>query len=284
MFAPCTTLREEEGDYAVAFALPGDAEGLIHIYGRQPSDTRRLEGDTFDTGNLYQGGSESLMVLDDVFVPWDRVFMCGEWKWSYPMIHRFAGYHRNCYGAGKSTIADIVIGATALMAEYNGVAKNPIIRDKLIEMEQMARTIYACGLTSCVEGYTTPSGVFNVNIMYTNVTKLHVGRLTYEIARLAEDIAGGSIATMPSDRDLNHPEVGKYVEKYLKGVDGVPTENRMRLMRLIEHFCYGQGSVYFLSEALHGAGSPQGQKILIERESNLEIKRQWAKALAGIKD
>ena len=284
VFAPCTTLREEESDYAVTFAVPADAEGLLHVYGRQPSDTRRMEGDDFDSGNLNHGGNESLLVLDDVFVPWDRVFMCGEYKWSFPMIHRFAGYHRNCYGAGKSAIADIVIGAAALMADYNGLSKNTMIRDKLTEMVHMARTIYACGLTSCIEGYSTPSGIFNVNLMYTNVTKLHVGRLTYEIARLAEDIAGGSVTTMPSYRDLKDPVVGKYVEKYLKGVDGVPTENRMKLIRLIEHFCYGQGAVYFLSEALHGAGSPQGQKLLIQRESDLDTKKQWAKNLAGIVD
>ncbi|MBW2062801.1 MAG: 4-hydroxybutyryl-CoA dehydratase [Deltaproteobacteria bacterium] len=282
--APCTTLREEEEDYAVVFAVPADAEGLFHVMGRQPSDTRRLEGDLFDLGGVNQGGNETLMIFDDVFVPWDRVFMCGEWKWSFPMIHRFAGYHRNCYGAGKSAIADIVIGAAALMAEYNGVARNSIIRDKLTEMVHMARTIYACGLTSCVEGYSTPSGIFNVNLMYTNVTKLHVGRLTYEIARLAEDIAGGLIATMPSHKDFTDPKIGKYVNKYLKGVDGVPTENRMKLMRLIEYFCYGQGSVYFLSESLHGAGSPQAQKLLIERESDLETKKEWAKSLAGISD
>ena len=284
VFAPCTTLREDESDYAVAFAVPADAEGLLHVYGRQPSDTRRLEEDNFDCGNLNHGGNESLLVLENVFVPWERVFMCGENKWSSPMIHRFAGYHRNCYGAGKSAIADIVIGAAALMADYNGLSKNTIIRDKLTEMVHMARTIYACGLTSCIEGYDTPSGIFNVNLMYTNVTKLHVGRLTYEIARLAEDIAGGSITTMPSYKDLKDPVVGKYVDKYLKGVDGVPTENRMKLIRLIEHFCYGQGAVYFLSEALHGAGSPQSQKLLIHRESDLETKKQWAKTLAGIDD
>jgi 4-hydroxybutyryl-CoA dehydratase/vinylacetyl-CoA-Delta-isomerase len=78
--------------------------------------------------------------------------------------------------------------------------------------------------------------------------------------------------------------VGKFVDKYYKGVEGVPTEHRMKLMRLIEHFCYGQGAVYFLSEALHGAGSPQSQKLLIERESDLDSKKQWAKNMAGIPD
>ncbi|MCP4754609.1 MAG: 4-hydroxybutyryl-CoA dehydratase, partial [Proteobacteria bacterium] len=215
VFAPCTTLREDEKDYAVAFSVPADAEGLIHIYGRQPSDTRRMEGNDFDSGNVNHGGNESLLVLEDVFVPWDRVFMCGEYEWSFPMIHRFAGYHRNCYGAGKSAIADIVIGAAALMAEYNGLSKKTMVRDKLTEMVHMARTIYACGLTSCIEGHRTPSGIYNVNLMYTNVTKLHVGRLTYEIARLAEDITGGSVTTMPSYQDLKSPKVGKYVEKYM---------------------------------------------------------------------
>ncbi len=284
MVSPCTSLQQGEEDYAVAFVIPSDAEGLIHFYGRQPSDTRKWEQDSFDIGNSYHGGNESLVVFDNVFVPWERVFMCGEWKWSVPMIHRFAGYHRNCYGAGKSAIADIVIGAAALMAEYNGLSNNRIIRDKLAEMVHMAETIYACGLASCVLGGPTPSGIYNVNVLYTNITKLHVGRFNFEIARLAEDIAGGSVSTMPSSKDLKNPEVGKFVEKYLKGVDGVPTEHRMRLFRLIEHFCYGPGSVYFLSEALHGAGSPQGQKLMIDRQGDFEFKKNLAKALAGIKD
>lgn len=280
--APCTSLQGEEKDYAVAFAVPGDAEGIIHFYGRQASDTRKMERDSFDIGNAFHGGNESLMVFDNVFVPWDRVFMCGETEWSIPMIHRFAGYHRNCYGASKSAIAEILIGAAALMAEYNGLSKNPIIRDKLTEMVHLAETLYACGLASCVEGHPTPSGIYNVNFMYTNVAKLNVGRFTYEIARLAQDIAGGLVATMPSSKDLANPEVGKYVEKYLRGVDGVPTEYRLRLMRLIENFCFGTGSVYFLSEALHGAGSPQGQKILIERQANFAQMKELAKKLAGI--
>ncbi len=281
MISPCTSLREGEGDYAVACAVPSDAKGITHFYGRQPSDTRRME-DSFDSGNLHQGGNECLVVFDDVFVPMERVFMCGEWKWSVPMIHRFAGYHRNCYGAGKSAIGDIVIGAAALMAEYNGIADNRIIKDKLTEMTHMAETIYACGLASCVLGTPTASGVYNVNVLYTNITKLHVSRFNYEIARLAEDIAGGSVSTMPSAKDLADPIMGKFLKKYLKGVDGVPTEHRMRLFRLIEHFCYGPGAVYFLSEALHGAGSPQAQKMMIERAGDFEMKKSLARKMAGI--
>jgi len=280
--SPCTSLRKGDEEYAVAFVVPADAEGIIHFYGRQPSDTRKME-DSFDIGNNMHGGNECLVVFDDVFVPWERVFMCGEVEWSIPMIHRFAGYHRNCYGAGKSAIADIVIGAAALMAEYNGLADNRIIQDKLSEMVHMAETIYACGLASCVLGTPTDSGIYNVNVLYTNITKLHVGRFNYEIGRLAEDISGGAVSTLPSSKDLEIPKFGKFIEKYYKGIDEVPTENRMRVLRLIEHFCYGPGSVYFLSESLHGAGSPQAQKLMIGRSGDFEFKKDLAKALAGIK-
>ncbi|MEM2386310.1 MAG: 4-hydroxyphenylacetate 3-hydroxylase C-terminal domain-containing protein, partial [Candidatus Bathyarchaeia archaeon] len=123
---------------------------------------------------------------------------------------------------------------------------------------------------------------YQVNTLLANICKLNVTRFPYEIARLAEDIAGGLIVTAPSERDLKHPKIGKYIQKYLKGVDKVPTEHRLRVFRLIENLCMGLGAVSYRTESMHGAGSPQAQRIMIERIVDLEFKKKLAKSLAGI--
>jgi len=279
---PTATMREDDRDYAVSFSTPSDAEGILHIIGRQASDTRRLEGGEIDVGNPKYGaaGHEALVVFDDVFVPWERVFMCGEYEFSSSFVERFASYHRQNYGGCKTGVGDVLIGAAATIAEYNGVPNASHVRDKLTEMVHLNETMYACGLACSYEGYRLPSGTYFVNPLLANSTKHNVTRFPFEMARLAMDIAGGLIATLPSEKDLKDPEIGKYVEKYLKGNAGIPTEDRIRMMRLIENMVLGVGMI----ESLHGAGSPQAQRITILRHADLEAKKKLSKDLAGIKE
>jgi 4-hydroxybutyryl-CoA dehydratase/vinylacetyl-CoA-Delta-isomerase len=275
-------MREDEKDYAISFSTPSDSKGIVHIIGRQPSDTRKLEDGEIDVGNAKYGvaGHETMVVFDDVFVPWERVYMFGESEFSGPLVERFASYHRQNYGGCKTGVGDVLIGAAATIAEYNGVQEASHVRDKITEMVHLNETMYACGLACSHEGYKLPSGTYSVNLLLANATKHNVTRFPFEMARLALDIAGGLVATLPSERDLKSPEIGKYVEKYLKGLATVPTENRVRMMRLIENMVFGAGMV----ESLHGAGSPQAQRITILRQANLEAKKKLSKELAGIKE
>ena len=279
---PTISLGKEDADYAVSFVAPADAEGILYIYGRQSCDTRKLEGGDIDVGNKQFGGHEALMVFDDVFIPWDNVFMCGETEFSGMLVERFAGYHRQSYGGCKVGVGDVLIGATALAADYNGAAKASHVKDKLIEMIHLNETLYACGIACSAEGGKTASGTYLIDLMLANVCKQNVTRFPYEIARLAEDIAGGMMVTMPSEQDLRHPEIGKIVEKYFKGIATVPTEHRMRIMRLIENITLGTAAVGYRTESMHGAGSPQAQRIMIARQGNLDQKKELAKAIAGI--
>jgi len=279
---PTSTMTREDADYSVCFAAPADAQGIFYIYGRQSCDTRKLEGGTLDPGNCKFGGHEALMVFDNVFIPWEYVFMCGEYEFSGALVERFAGYHRQSYGGCKVGVGDVLIGAAALAAEYNGAAKASHVKDKLIEMMHLNETLYACGIACSSEGQKTSSGTYLINLLLANVCKQNVTRYPYEIARLAEDIAGGLMVTMPSEKDLRHPEIGPVVEKYLRGVNSVPTESRMRVLRLIENITLGTAAVGYRTESMHGAGSPQAQRIMISRQGNLEQKKALAKALAGI--
>ncbi len=279
LIMPTMGMLENEQEYAVSCAIPVDAPGVTHIFGRQTNDDRKEEGQ-IDQGNAGFGivGGECMTILDDVFVPWDHVFMCGEYQFSGLLVERFACYHRSNYGGCKGGVSDVVIGATALWADYQGTSKASHVKDKLNEMIHMEETLYACSLAASCMGQPTPSGAYFVDRLLANVGKHNVTKLIYDIDRLAQDIAGGIIATMPSESDLKNPEIGPLVDKYLKGVDGVPTEDRMRVGRLIENMTGGTALV----ESMHGAGSPQAQKVMYSKLSNLEQKKQFAARIAGV--
>ena len=281
---PTIGMAPEDADYAVSFVAPADAEGITYIYGRQSCDTRKLEGGTMDVGNSEFGGHEALMVFDNVFIPWSDVLMCGETEFSGMLVERFAGYHRQSYGGCKVGVGDVLIGAAALAADYNGAAKASHVKDKLIEMTHLNETLYACGIGCSAEGAKTASGNYMCNMLLANVCKQNVTRFPYEIARLAEDIAGGLMVTMPSEKDLNNPETSATVKKYFQGVASVPTETRMRLLRLIENLTLGTAAVGYRTESMHGAGSPQAQRIMISRQGNIGAKKELAKNIAKISD
>ncbi|MDW2796178.1 4-hydroxyphenylacetate 3-hydroxylase family protein [Clostridium boliviensis] len=281
---PTVAMGPDDKDYAISFAVPVDAEGIVMIIGRQSCDTRKLEGSQMDVGNSEFGGVEALVVFDDVFVPNDRIFLNGEFEFAGMLVERFAGYHRQSYGGCKVGVGDVLIGAAALAADYNGVPKASHIKDKLIEMTHLNETLYCCGIACSAEGTPTDSGNYIIDLLLANVCKQNVTRYPYEIARLAEDIAGGLMVTAPSEKDLNNPVVGGYVEKYLKGIEGVSTENRLRILRLIENLTLGTAAVGYRTESLHGAGSPQAQRIMISRQGNIGRKKELAKAIAKIKD
>lgn len=278
---PTAAMSPNDIDYAVCCAVPVDAPGIIHIFGRQTNDLRRLEGE-IDQGNATYGvvGGEALTILENVFVPWERVFMCGEHEFTGALVERFASYHRQNYGGCKGGVSDIIIGAAAQMAEYNGVDKSSHIRDKITEMIHLAETLY-CGSIACSsEGYRTSSGAYMVNTLLANVTKQNVTRYIYEICRLAHDIAGGFIATLPSEHDLKNEATARFVDKYFRGSCNCSTEERYRIARLIENMTGGTA----LAESMHGAGSPQAQRVMIFRQGNLGHKTLLARKLAGIQE
>ena len=280
---PTISMREEDKDYAISFALPSDAEGITYIIGRQSCDTRKSEGGNMDQGNLFFGGHEALVIFDDVFVPWERVFMYKEYNFAGQLVEQFASYHRQSY-ACKVGVGDVLIGATQTIAEYNGADRASHVRDKIIEMNQLNETLY-CGCIACAsEGHREPSGTYYVNTLLSNVHKQNITRFPYEIARLAQDIAGGLMVTLPSEKDFKSPEIGKWMEKYYKGKADLPTEHRMRILRLIENITLGTAAVGYLTESMHGAGSPQAQRIMISRQINLKSKQEVAKRLCGIKE
>lgn len=280
---PTAAMKPEDKDWAVSFAVPTDTEGIFMIYGRQSCDTRKLEdGADIDLGNRNFGGHETLVIFDNVFVPNERIFLNGETEFAGIMVERFAGYHRQSYGGCKVGVGDVLIGAAALAADYNGAAKASHIKDKLIEMTHLNETLYSCGIACSCQGCPTKAGNYQIDLLLANVCKQNVTRFPYEIARLAEDIAGGLMVTLPSEKDFRNEKIGPYIDKYLKGVAAVPTESRMRILRLIENLTLGTAAVGYRTESMHGAGSPQAQRIMISRQGDIEGKKALARKIAGI--
>jgi 4-hydroxybutyryl-CoA dehydratase/vinylacetyl-CoA-Delta-isomerase len=278
---PTMRLGPRDRDYAIVCAVPVDHPGLTYVVGRQSCDTRALEGGRVDQGNPGYSGQEALILIDDVFVPDELIFMDGETEFAAELVERFTAYHRRSYVC-KTGVGDVLIGAAALIADYNGVSGASHIRDKLVEMTHLNETIYGAGIASSHESRPTPSGNFQNDDLLANVCKHNVTRFPYELARLAQDLAGGLLATLPSEADFKNDEVGDLLKRLLRGRDGASAEARARVLRLIENLTLGRGAVGYLTESMHGAGSPQAQRIQIGRQMQVEDKKQLARALAGL--
>lgn len=280
---PTMRLEAADKDYAIVGAVPVNAEGITYIYGRQSCDTRSAEEGDIDAGNSQFAGQEAMIIFEDVFIPRELVFLDGEFEFASMLVERFTCYHRRSYVC-KTGVGDVLIGAAATVADYNGVERASHVRDKLVEMTHLNETIYGTGVAASHQGIAMKSGAYLPDEMLANVCKHHVTRFPYEIGRLAQDLAGGLMVTLPSERELRHEVIGPLIEKYLKGRPEVSTESRVRVLRLVENMTLGRNAVGYLTESMHGAGSPQAQRIQIARSMQIEFKKELAKTLAGVAD
>ncbi len=278
---PTLRLTDKDKDYAIVGAIPVDADGITYIYGRQSCDTRSMEPGEYDVGNKYFAGQEAMVIFDNVFIPNKYIFMNGEFDFASMLVERFTTYHRRSYVC-KAGVGDVLIGAAATIAEYNGVEEASHIKDKIVEMNKLNETIYATGIASSLQGNITKSGNFINDDLLANVCKQHVTKETFEIGRIAQDLAGGLVGSMPSGIDFNEGAMSEDLKKYLKGKKDINSEDRVKILRLIENMTLGRNAVAYLTESLHGAGSPQAQRVQIRRGVDMKKKKEFAKKLSGV--
>jgi 4-hydroxybutyryl-CoA dehydratase/vinylacetyl-CoA-Delta-isomerase len=276
---PGTSLSASEKEFAVAFAVPLNASGIVQVVDMQPGGERKL-GNGFDKGNVSFGSSESLVVFDDVFVPKERVFMNGEFEYAAELVTKFVLLHRMTLGGCLAGCGDVLTGGAALLAEYNGLSRQ--LSDRLSEMAYLSEALYSQALGAAHESLATPSGAWFPDPLLANVTKISVTRLPYEIQKIAEDIGGGMIACMPSEFDLDSSRIGSLIEKYYRGAGGVGAENRLRAAKLVQSMVAGPGRLGSL--CMHGGGSPAAAHMAIRQTADLESKKEMARRLAGIKE
>jgi 4-hydroxybutyryl-CoA dehydratase/vinylacetyl-CoA-Delta-isomerase len=276
-------LKEGEEKFALAFAVQNSVPGLSYICQYNAYSAEREACDNEDElGNpLYGQRETSTMYFDNVFIPWERVFLCGETKYAGKMVTRFAKAHRmNCGGACKVGFADLIIGGSMLAAEYIGVEKIPHIQEKIIDMVRYSETSHACAIAAAMRGREEPkgSGVFLPDDLFGNAAKLNIAHGFWEIMKNAGDIGGGLVVTAPRMKDLEDPEVGPIPKKAFGAV--ATAEKRMKVAKFLQHWTaglHGPGT-------WHGAGAPQTQRFMFMVLTDFEAKKKMAKKLMGMKE
>lgn len=268
--------REEDADCAISFVIPRDIEGLTIVETRHPSD-RRDEEEGFDNPVTHGGITQAFLFFEDVFVPNERVFMCGETKYALSAVNYFIMPYRSAIGGCVAGQGDIKIGSSILTARTNGLSSK-VFRDKLTRMHIQNETTYAVGIAAAARGKKHESGAWLCDPLMANVNKVHVATLPYETSVLAQDIAGGIAETgcMPSYKDFNSTKYGHLIKKYMTAKHSA--ESRARAARLVEWCTIGGG----VPGCMHGGGSPDGAKLIINATGKLEEKVEIARRLAGI--
>jgi 4-hydroxyphenylacetate 3-monooxygenase/4-hydroxybutyryl-CoA dehydratase/vinylacetyl-CoA-Delta-isomerase len=275
---PYRNMMSDETDWAVAFAIPADWEGvtLINAPFSPPGRTKLL------APHSHIGFSHSLTIFDNVFVPWERVFLCGETEQAGKAALYFALYHRHSYTGCKAALSEVMMGATALAAEYNGIGNASHVRHKLAEMIQIVDLIYAAGIAAAVNSTRAASGTYIPDSNYVNAGRMLAGESIYKEFESLAAIAGGLAVTLPDEADFYDPKVGPYLEKYIMRNPDISAENQHRAFRLFQDMMTSTWGGHKLIDALHGGGSPVIEKVAIYRDHHVEHSKNIAKRLAGI--
>ncbi|HEY1368980.1 MAG TPA: 4-hydroxyphenylacetate 3-hydroxylase N-terminal domain-containing protein [Gaiellaceae bacterium] len=275
---PQRALREQDADYAVAFAVPIDTPGLKLVCRGFSGEER----DEFEAPvSCHDDLMESFTIFDDVFVPWERVFLCGEWEYAGDVANTFANVNRQGYLGADVGKLRLFIGAARLVSELNGVANVPHIQDKITEMIRLERAVWALGLAASLESHTREPGFQVPDPVLTNAGKHMCMEGHYMAARNLLEIAGGSVMTAPYVEDIMHPELRPFVEKYYRGVDPDGAIERLRVMKLIHDLAASEYGGYWYTEIIHGSGSPAAEKIQMFREHDTQACVELARAALG---
>jgi 4-hydroxybutyryl-CoA dehydratase/vinylacetyl-CoA-Delta-isomerase len=275
---PGTGYKEQDKDYAVSFVIPRDIENLTIVEARRPSDMREQE-EGFDIPVDIGGITQAYLLFEDVFIPKDRVFMCKEFSYALQAVMNFIAPYRAAIGGCVAGQGDVMIGAAALIARANGLSEK-VFRQKITQMIINNETTFGMGIAAGVLGHNHPSGVWIPDALLSNVNKVHVATLPYDTKRITQDIAGGIAETgcLPSCQDIDNPNYGKLLKKYLKA--NCSGETRAKIARLIEWLTIGAG----VPGCMHGGGSPDGAKMMINAKSDINHYIELAKRLADIKE
>lgn len=274
---PGGTYKEEDKDFAVAFVIPRDIDGLTIVETRRPSDGREYE-EGFDIPDT--GTTQAYLMFNDVFVPNERIFMCGEYKYTGKIVQYFTANYRSYIGACVAGQGDVMIGSGVLMARTNGL-RSETFMDKFIRMAVNNETTFGLGIGAMALGNQHPSGVWFPDTLMAHTNKLLVATLPYETKRLCQEIGGGIVETgcFPSYKDFTDSRYGELIQKYLKA-GNCSAETRARAARLTEWLTIGAG----VPGCMHGGGSPDGARLVVRALTPFEKYADYAKKIAGINE
>ena len=277
---PCRAHREEDKDYAVVFAVPVNAPG-VKMFTSPPYYTETGEEAEWNWPSSGRGAgvSECMIVFDDVFIPWNRVFMCGEWEFTRDQAWLFGVFHRLFGTCHKVISTEQIAGTAALMAEYNGVDKYPHIQEKLAWLAMHTQLVDVLANAACMQPDLFPYMGFGApNLSYTNMAKFSFANGQHEASKLLADITGGIACTVFNYKDWMNPEERPYIDKYLAAKGGVPTEHRLKAVRLAKDLTGFHHDVL----AIHAEGSLAAQRMAIYASADWEKYKAIAKRVARI--
>lgn len=288
LVVPTRALKKGEEAYAVAFAVPSDYEGIkqvVHFHNPRKRDH-------YQRGIEY-GYTDSYIIFEDTFIPWDRVFLCGETMHGGIAALLFALFHRHSYSGCKPAMLDYVIGLASLAAEINGIEKTPHVREMLSKLIMTGELGYAAGYTASALGkpQVYMPGVGNVpygpgscipNTIYANVGRCLSGEAVFHEQEILCNIAGGLPATFPYENDLTNPETKALLEKYLNRNPKIPIEEQIKFWLNFIDFGLSGSAGSTLYGAYHGGGSPIMEQIAITSQYDIESKKDIVREIAGM--
>ena len=273
---PCRTHRPEDADFAVCCAVPVDAEGVTIV--------ARPAGRPDDPAAHFSakyGQSTGVVQFDDVFVPWDRVFMAGETVEAGFMTTAYATHHRHSCIAARAGFGDLLIGAGALMAEANGldIERHGHVREQMVDLIKIVEGFYACGVAASVYGQKDPAGNFMPDTVFSNIGKLLLATQIYDMHRIAHYVSGGLIVALPGPDEDHNPETAASLADVLGGRADIPYEQRMQVARFVEDLTVSDRAGWMSVISLHGGGSPEAMKREIWRNYPVADKVELVETL-----
>ncbi len=261
---PCHAMTKEDADYAVAFAIPPNTKGITQICRPFTSHISSLE---FPNTRPIRVHTDSIIIFDDVLIPWERVFLCGEWKHAATMVYNFALMHRRTGCSYRIPLSEQFVGVSAAIAEYNGIYDAPHVKEKLIDLVIYLETLKSLSKTACYD-FVMRGGIAVPNPVTTNMAKYHFAHNYHDIIKIVQDLAGGLVVTAPSYKDYQLPELKGHIDKYLMGNKNISTENRLRMFDLIRRITTSDLEII----CLHGEGSPMAERMTIFMEAQKVLK------------
>ncbi len=273
---PCRAMTEAESDFAVACAVPIDAEGVTVI--ARPAGRPGQPGAKF---SAVFAQSVGVVHFDNVFVPWEKVFVDGQVEAAKHLTHSFASHHRHsCIGA-RAGFGDLLIGAGALMLEANGLSYDsaPHLADRMTQLIRMVEGFYACGVASCVYGDADESGTARPHQVFANVGKLLLANQIYDMHKIAHEVSGGLVVALPEPDEDHNPATAGSLADLLKGRDDIPYEQRANVARLIEDLTASYTGGWYSVISLHGGGSPAAMELEILRNYPIPSKQDLVQRL-----
>jgi 4-hydroxybutyryl-CoA dehydratase/vinylacetyl-CoA-Delta-isomerase len=278
---PTTAMGPDDSDYAVSFAVPANTKGVTFVNDSACANAKFLAMDPEDIGNAEYGIHLSCHVLfDNVFIPNERVFLCGEWEATRNLVQWFSDFQRLASCSCRIGYIEVCMGASEAMADYNGVPHAGHIRDKLIDMSIDAETIHGMLAGSTAMPTKTKSGVVVPNAVFVNVAKLYMNNAVLKTGQRVTEIGGGILITRPSNRDLNNPEIGGLLKRYHKAKDGAKVEDRLKMARLAENLS-GLACITPTLSVI-AAGPPAVNRLQVRVQTDFKRNRKAAERLAGI--